>query len=113
MINFYCFTENCHQIRLGNLSIYFSFKVPIGYRIKQDLWISEHSWGPKTEEHIKIITTGHKFVLVEKIRFNYKLEEQFRRTIWDLGKEFTLNRMGINANSKHKRKTKNTGKIPE
>jgi len=96
MINFYSLTEDCHQVLIGKMAIYFSFKVPVAYRTKMHgLRVCESRWGPRTTSHIEMITLMKKHITMDKDGFNWSMKDQFQRAIWDLGKEFTLKRMGI------------------
>lgn len=104
MINFYRLDTNLHEICIGNMDIYFSFKTPIAYRTKEHgLKICEG----KKSDHVRIITVCNtkKAMFIDEEKFNWEIRDQFKRTIYDMAKQFTLERMGINVS-----KQRNTGK---
>jgi hypothetical protein len=99
---------NLFQIRLGEMDIYFSFKMPIAYRSKQHgLRIREMISVGIQGRHVEIITTCNpaKAVFMNKNNFDWEYKDQLKRTIYDLAKKCTLERMGINVS-----KQRNPGK---
>ena len=115
MINFYRLDTNLHEICIGNMDIYFSFKIPIAYRTKQhDLRIC----GGKHKEHIRIITVCNtkKAMFMDEESFNWEIKDQFKRTIYDMAKQFTLERMGIDVSKQRdtgKSRNRSAGSIEE
>lgn len=118
MLTFYCMDTNLFQIRIGAMDIYFSFKMPIAYRSKQ------HGLRIRGEEpnkmcdditrhkHIEIITVCNqaRAMFMDKDNFQWELEDQFKRTIYDLAKKCTLERMGFNVSKQ--RNTCEPGDLP-
>ena len=95
---------NLFQIRIGDMDIYFSFKIPIAYRSKKHGLRIRGKIHPEVvdstlNKHIEIITVcnSKQVVFTEEKIFDYEIEDQFKRTIYDLGKKFTLERMGFNV----------------
>ena len=103
MINFYCLDTNLHEICIGGMDIYFSFRRPIAYRAKKELKICEDGY----KEHVRIITVCNTktAVLIDREGFDWAIKYQFKRTIYNMAKKFTLERMGINVS-----RQRNTGK---
>ena len=99
MLTFYHMDTNLYQIRIGDMDIYFSFKMPIAYRSKRHGLRVKEIDGPNAKKHIEIITICNtkKPVFMDKDTFKFEIENQFKRTIYDLGKKFTLERMGFNV----------------
>lgn len=107
MLNFYCMDTNLFQIRIGGMDIYFSFKMPIAYRSEMHGLRIRKIDSPVMNKHVDIITTCNtkKAVFMNKNEFNWELEDQFKRNIYNMAKKCTLERMGFNVS-----KQRNSGK---
>ena len=112
MLTFYIMDTNLFQVRLGDMDIYFSFKMPIAYRSKHHGLrmrgcYKDYLYNSTIQRHIEIITVcnSKEAVFMDKEVFDWEYKDQFKRTIYDLGKQCTLERMGINAG-----KQRNPGK---
>ena len=97
MINFFRFSDNLHEICIRDLSIYYSFKMPVAYRINGELKIRKYI----SKRHFEIIVAGHEHVTVEKDVFDFNLRYIFKSTIYNLAEDFTKERMGIPQKDKH------------
>lgn len=103
MINFYRLDTNVHEICIGGMDIYYSFKNPVAYRTKEHgLRMCESN----IAAHTRVITACNtkKAVLMDKEGFDWAIKDQFKRTIYNMAKQLTLERMGINVS-----KQRNTG----
>jgi len=99
MINFFRFSDNLHEVCIRDLSIYYSFKMPVAYRINGDLKIRQHM----SKRHFEIIIAGREqYVTVERDIFDFNLKHIFKSTIYNLAEDFTKERMGIPQKDKHK-----------
>jgi len=99
MINFFMLTENLNQVCIRDLSIYFSYKMPIAYRVKKDLRIRR---GLHNEKHLDAITAGHYFVITDAEAFDFNLRHIFRSTIYNLAEDYTKERFKIPQEKKNK-----------
>lgn len=101
MISFYSHSDNCYQLRFGNITIYYSFKFPVAYKstmhglvIQQDAF--NGNWGEITTDHIKNILISHKkYILSEKEVFDFNLKDQIKRTILQMAKDITCKGLKI------------------
>lgn len=89
--NFYRLAENLHQLCIGDISIYYSYKIPVAYRIGKDLKISESI----VKEHMDILSAGHKPLIMDKNNFNFNLRYYFKSSIYNLAENFTKERLGV------------------
>jgi len=108
MINFYRLDTNVHEICIGGMDIYYSFKNPIAYRTKEHgLRMLEGNYGKTVKNHVRIITACNtkEVVFMDRNGFDWAIKDQFKRTIYNMAKQFTLERMGINVS-----KQRDTGK---
>ena len=99
MINFYLLGTNLYQVCIRDLSIYYSFKMPIAYRVKKDLKIRR---GMNYMDHFYIITAGHTYVETDPNAFDFNLKHLFKQTIYNLAEDYTKDRMNIKQEEKHK-----------
>lgn len=99
MINFYCLEDNLYQVCIRDLSIYYSFKMPIAYRIKKDLRVRKGLLSPM---HINIVTTGQYYVTTDAEVFDFNLKHIFKATIYNLAEDFTKERFSIPQEEKNK-----------
>ncbi len=98
MINFYSLSDHLHQICLRDLSIYYSFKMPIAYRISGQ--------GLRTRKNLRkvdldIITAGHTYMIMHKRNFDANLKRLFKSTIYNLAEDYTKKRMKIEQEEKN------------
>ena len=95
MINFYSFSQDCHQLNFGDMTIYYSFKMPCvyrtamhGVRVRKDMFIGV--WGAKVRRHVEEILIGKNYVLCDKDAFICNLNEQFKREILSMAKKVAM-----------------------
>lgn len=99
MLNFYSLDSNLHQICLRDLSIYFSFKMPVAFRIKSHgLRIRKYIF----PEDFRIITAGNTYLIMDQTNFDTSLKHIFKSTIYNLAEDYTKKRMGIEQEDKSK-----------
>ena len=92
MINFYSLSDNLHQILIRDLSIYYSFKMPVAYRNK-DQGLRVRKGLIKID--FEIITAGHRYLIMHQKNFDSNLERNFKSAIYNLAADFTKERMKI------------------
>jgi hypothetical protein len=81
-IRLYNITKDLYEVVLGELSIFYSFKLPVGYRRKKTFIVREMD-----PRHLKEVTVNHKFRKLEKKSFLKKLNELFDAEIEALYKK--------------------------
>lgn len=103
MIQFYSYATDCHQLRFGDIAIYYSFKMPFAYktkkdtlRVRRDMFVG--LWGAQVRAHVQLAVGGKKVVLSEKDVFNSTLDEQIKRNILEMAKKIAIE--GLNVSTK-------------
>ena len=66
---------NFTEVRLGELTLYFSYRTVVGFHTYQDgNVVRENDWGPTTGKHLKYIDNGRKSERISGELFEQRLE---------------------------------------
>ena len=90
---------NCIAVEVGLLTVYFSYRTPIGYRWKgKAKHICENIWGENTEKHMKFIMQMGSNDIEKDIKrndFETNLKTAFRQNFIICAKNLLKYRFGI------------------
>ena len=84
MISLNKYTDSCIEVSTEQISVYFAYKVPIAYKLKNKiLMICENVWGTRIADDIFAITGGdtkpHKIIPADA--FSYALEKAYNKSV--------------------------------
>jgi hypothetical protein len=81
-VRLYSIIKGLNEVCLGELAIYYSFKMPVAYRRKKTLIVRDMD-----PRHLKEIVSNRPYEKVEKGKFLYALNRMIEAEISDLHKD--------------------------
>lgn len=98
-VRLYNIVKNLHEVCLGSLSIYYSFKMPVAYRRKREKIVIRDTVDP---QHFKEIVVNQPYEKVEMGKFLYGVNRMIEAEIADLYHD-TIKIRGKKQHEKDKR----------
>jgi len=90
---------NCFAVEVGLLTVYFSYRTPIGYRWKgKAKYLCENIWGETTEGHMGFIKSMSSNDIEEGVKrddFKKNIETAFRQNFIVCAKDLLRYRFGV------------------
>lgn len=96
MIHFYTMTDSLSQLQLGDMAIYYSYKMPIAYRTKSHgLRIRKFGHSEVVDRDIEMITLNKIYISSDSEIFTYNLNDQMKREILSLAEKIALKGLNL------------------
>jgi len=89
--------NNCLGVEIGDLTVYFSYRTPIAFKIKpKKKYICENIWGKTTEKHMAYIKAGQTNTIeLKRDDFKEKLKTSFRQNFIVCARDLLKERFGL------------------
>lgn len=92
--------DNCVSVSVGKLTVYFSYMLPVAFRVKgKGLTVCQNAWGDETEKHLEFIELGKKMDFkerTEKDKFRQVLLAASDKNFIECAGDILKDKFGIN-----------------